>query len=161
MRIALLIDHEQHVDLLEELGGQQHWDVFIKLDVGSRRAGVPTDSPRLPSLIQRVLDSKAASLSGIYCHAGHSYGCKTAESAEEVLGSEVEAVLKAASLVPSNHPLVVSVGATPTAHVVSKMKAAAPSNVTLELHAGKYLSLLYHCHQLHLTRVSIRQFPCE
>lgn len=138
MRIALLVDHEQHVDLLEELAERQPWDIFIKLDVGSKRAGVPTDSPRLPSLVQRVLGSKAASLSGFYCHAGHSYGCKTAESAEEVLGAEVEAVLNAANLVPTSHPLVVSVGATPTAHVVSKMRAAAPSNVTLELHAGKY-----------------------
>lgn len=85
-----------------------------------------------------MLSSKASSLSGFYCHAGHSYGCKTAESAEEVLGSEVEAVLEAATLVPSSHPLVVSIGATPTAHVVSKMRAAAPSNVTLELHAGTY-----------------------
>ena len=137
MRIVLLVDHEQHIDLLEELTGQQPWEVFIKIDVGSRRAGVPPDSPRLPSLIQRVVRSQAASLHGFYCHAGHSYGGRTTEEAQATLSSEIEAVLYAASLAPSDRPLIVSVGATPTAHVVRSLKTSAPPNVTIELHAGK------------------------
>lgn len=136
MGIVLLVDNEQHIDLLEELTERQPWGVFIKIDVGSSRAGVPPDSPRLPLLIQRVLKSKSASLHGFYCHAGHSYGGRTAEEAQTTLNSEIEGVLYAASLAPANHPLVVSVGATPTAHVVSSLKANAPANVTIELHAG-------------------------
>lgn len=137
VRIVLLVDHEQHIDLLEEFTGEQPWDVFIKIDVGSKRAGVPPDSPRLSSLIQRVLRSKAASLHGFYCHAGHSYGGRTTKAAEATLNSEIESVLHAASLAPPDRPLIVSVGATPTAHVVSSLKTSAPPNVTIELHAGK------------------------
>lgn len=137
MRIILLIDNEQHIDLLEELKGQQPWEVFIKIDVGSKRAGVPPDSPRLRSLVQRVLRSEAASLYGFYCHAGHSYAGRTEEEARATLSLEIQGVLHAASLAPSDRPLVVSVGATPTAHVVSSLKANAPENVTVELHAGK------------------------
>lgn len=74
---------------------------------------------------------------GFYCHAGHSYGGRTAGEAQATLNSEIEGVLHAASLAPSDRPLIVSVGATPTAHVVSSLKASAPSNVTIELHAGK------------------------
>ncbi len=145
--IALLIDHEQHVDILEAFASsnppQTPWDVFVKLDVGSRRAGVPTDSPRLSALVQRTLTSSATvSLKGFYCHAGHSYSCRTHAGAAAVLQSEVDAVAQAARLVPPDRDIVVSIGATPTAHVIRDLVAAAPTwggaRVTLELHAGNF-----------------------
>lgn len=139
VRIVLLIDHEQHVDLLESFDASEPWGVFIKLDVGSRRAGVPVDSPRLASLVQRVLSSSATRLYGFYCHAGHSYACRTQDEAEGVLQTEVDAVVQASGLVPRNYPLIVSIGATPTAHVIGGLKTAPwTANVTLELHAGNF-----------------------
>ncbi|OAA64746.1 alanine racemase domain-containing protein [Niveomyces insectorum RCEF 264] len=148
VRIILMIDHAQHLDLIEEFvatspseSPQRSWDVFIKLDVGSRRAGVPTSSQRLNDLVQRTLGtaSSAVSLYGFYCHAGHSYGSRTRAEAEAALQAEVSAVAAAASLVPASHTLTVSIGATPTAHVVSSLQRAPwGANVTLELHAGNF-----------------------
>ncbi|OLN87230.1 D-serine dehydratase 2 [Colletotrichum chlorophyti] len=144
VKILLMIDHEKQVALLEDFAKRTPeaatapWDVFIKLDVGSKRAGLPLGSERLQTLIRRVTESTAVSLYGFYCHAGHSYGCRTQEEAASVLADEVNGVLGAAKLIAGEQKITLSVGATPTAHVVGTLKTALPPNVTLELHAGNF-----------------------
>ncbi|KAF9878818.1 hypothetical protein CkaCkLH20_03718 [Colletotrichum karsti] len=144
VKILVMIDHEKQLSFLEDFANKNPeassapWDVFIKLDVGSKRAGVPLSSDRLQKLVQRVNESSTVSLYGFYCHAGHSYGCRTQEEAEKVLADEINSVLTAAKLIVGEQKLTLSVGATPTAHVVGTLKTAIPSNVTLELHAGNF-----------------------
>ncbi|KAH7039553.1 putative serine dehydratase domain-containing protein [Microdochium trichocladiopsis] len=143
VRIQLMVDNEQQVAALEETfethGGSASWDVFIKLDVGSRRAGVDqADTEALRSLVDRVDSSAATTLHGFYVHAGHSYGGRRRDEAEATLNVELSAVLAAAALAGNDRELVVSIGSTPTAHVVASLKAAVPHNVRLELHAGNY-----------------------
>ncbi|KAF6817832.1 alanine racemase [Colletotrichum sojae] len=141
-RILLMIDHEKQITLLEDFAkknpdaSQAPWDVFIKLDIGSKRAGLPVGGERLQQVIRRVNESVNASLYGFYCHAGHSYGARTQEQAEGFLTDEINGVLAAAQLIVGDQKLTLSVGATPTAHVVGTLKTAIPDNVTLELHAG-------------------------
>ena len=96
-------------------GGAFH--VLIEIDTGDGRGGVLPNGPELLD-IGRIIDgSPAASLAGVLTHAGHSYGCRDAESmaavAEEERGGAVAAAvrLRAAGL-PCP---VVSVGSTPTA----------------------------------------------
>ncbi|WQF82090.1 Putative alanine racemase, D-serine dehydratase-like domain, PLP-binding barrel [Colletotrichum destructivum] len=145
VRILLMIDHEKQISLLEDFAKKNPeaptapWDIYIKLDVGTKRAGLPLGSERLQKLIRRADESPAVSLYGFYCHAGHSYGCRTQEEAESVLADEINGVLSAAKLiVGGDRKLTLSVGATPTAHVVGSLKTAIPANVTLELHAGNF-----------------------
>ncbi|KAF4124655.1 D-serine ammonia-lyase [Geosmithia morbida] len=137
--ISLMVDHEQQIDALEAFGADRPWDIFIKLDVGSRRAGVSTGSSRLAQLIQRADRSTAVSIQGIYCHAGHSYGGRSRDEAESTLGVEISRALGAAALLPADRELVVSVGATPTAHVIESMRSTVPANIKLELHAGNFV----------------------
>ncbi|KAF5678345.1 D-serine dehydratase [Fusarium heterosporum] len=139
LRIMLMIDNEQQVSVLEEsVSSKQPWEVMIKLDVGSHRAGIASNSKALDRLVERVEKSPAVSIYGFYCHAGHSYGGRSREEAEETLNIEVSSVLSAAKLLPSDRQLVISVGSTPTAHVVESLKASMPDNVKLELHAGNF-----------------------
>ncbi|PYH47174.1 D-serine ammonia-lyase DSD1 [Aspergillus saccharolyticus JOP 1030-1] len=157
VQISLLVDCAQHLDILDEFnkkaGTAICWPVFIKIDVGSRRAGMPSTSDLLPDLVRRVEGSSAAKLQGFYCHAGHSYSCRNAEEAERVLREEVNGVVKAARCVRAQETevmedegpatqqqrkLVVSIGSTPTAHVVSTLKETLPEGLELELHAGNY-----------------------
>ncbi|KAF5635059.1 D-serine dehydratase [Fusarium sp. NRRL 52700] len=139
LRIMLMVDNEQQVEFLEEsASSQQPWDVFIKLDVGSRRAGVEANSAALNRLVERARKSPAISIYGFYCHAGHSYGGRSRDEAEKTLDIEVSSVLAAAKLLPSDQQLVISVGSTPTAHVVESLKASMPENIKLELHAGNF-----------------------
>ncbi|KAJ0305938.1 hypothetical protein COL5a_002741 [Colletotrichum fioriniae] len=142
--VQLMIDHEKQLTIVETFAAKnpestiKPWDIYIKLDVGSKRAGLPLSSDRLTKLIQRVNGSSAVTLKGFYCHAGHSYGCRTPQEVEDLLTVEINSVLSAAKLVTGDRKLTLSVGATPTAHVVGTLKAAIPENVTLELHAGNF-----------------------
>lgn len=137
-----MVDSEQQIEALEKFGASKPWDIFIKLDVGTHRAGIATDSPVLRRIVERANSSSAVDIYGFYCHAGHSYAARTRESAETTLNIEISSVLAAAALLPSSRELVVSVGATPTAHVVSGFKDTVPSNLKLELHAGKNIFCL-------------------
>ncbi|CAG8007115.1 unnamed protein product [Penicillium salamii] len=143
VRILLMVDNEQQIGILEKFVSTSpeigKWQVFIKIDVGSRRAGVSVDSPILRGLIQRAEKSPATSIYGFYCHAGHSYGCQDRDSVESVLRAEIDGVLSAASIVTSQeHPLVLSIGSTPTAHSIQSIKHSLPPGVALELHAGNF-----------------------
>ncbi|KAF3023090.1 hypothetical protein E8E14_013279 [Neopestalotiopsis sp. 37M] len=138
LRILLMVDNEQQLDALEAYNVSEPWEIFIKLDVGSHRAGVATESPALRSLVERAEKSSAVKIYGFYCHAGHSYGGRSREAAEETLAVEITSVLNAAALLPKDRDLIVSIGATPTAHVVSAFKHKVPSNIKLELHAGNF-----------------------
>lgn len=139
LRIQLLVDNEQQIAMIEKSGVNALWDIFIKLDVGSQRAGVTADSPALHSLVKRVEASSAVRIFGFYCHAGHSYGGRSQADAEETLRVELSSVLSAAALLPKNRQLIVSVGSTPTAHVVQSLQTKVPENIHLELHAGRLL----------------------
>ncbi|KXG47662.1 uncharacterized protein PGRI_015320 [Penicillium griseofulvum] len=146
LKIILMIDSEQQIDLLESYASKssspiEPWPVFVKIDVGSQRAGIVTDSPFLPRLIQRIESSSVATVYGFYCHAGHSYACRTEDAAAAVLQSEVEGVVEAAKVLvdgKSDRRVVVSVGSTPTAHVVKRLQGVLPEGMELELHAGNY-----------------------
>ncbi|RJE21366.1 hypothetical protein PHISCL_06298 [Aspergillus sclerotialis] len=142
LKILLMVDNEAQIQHLEDFAksnpSAQPWDVFIKIDVGSHRAGMETSSPLLPKLVRRVEESPAARVYGFYCHAGHSYGCRTSEAAAAVLRTELEGVLKATEFLNEKRKVVVSVGSTPTAHVVRELSGKMPDNVEVELHAGNY-----------------------
>ncbi|CAG9974632.1 unnamed protein product [Clonostachys byssicola] len=128
----------QDLAKLRESSGTQPWDIFIKLDVGSRRAGIAANSTALEKLVERADRSSAVNISGFYCHAGHSYAGKSLDAAQKTLETEISSVLNAAALLPADRALIVSIGATPTAHVVQYLKANIPSNVKVELHAGNF-----------------------
>ncbi|KAL3462702.1 putative serine dehydratase domain-containing protein [Aspergillus heterothallicus] len=140
LKIVLMIDNEQHIDILEKFPGTKApWPVFIKIDVGTRRAGVENSSSALPSLVRRVEESSAVDLYGFYCHAGHSYACRTNEAAESVLQDELEGVVSASKLLSGKgRKIIVSIGSTPTAHVVSSLRKVLPEELELELHAGNF-----------------------
>ncbi|CEL02317.1 hypothetical protein ASPCAL03488 [Aspergillus calidoustus] len=142
LKIVLMIDNEQHIDILEQFQGTRaSWPVFIKIDVGTRRAGVVKSSSVLPSLVRRVEESPAVELYGFYCHAGHSYACRTSEAAASVLKDEVEGVVSASKFLSkkeSGRKVIVSIGSTPTAHVVSSLREVLPEGLELELHAGNF-----------------------
>jgi D-serine ammonia-lyase len=136
VKIVLMIDSEQHVAALEKYGAKEAWEVFVKVDVGSSRAGVLAGSSALQSLVKRADESPAVQIYGFYCHAGHSYASRTSAEAEAVLQTELSGVLDAAKLLPADREVFVSIGSTPTAHVAKSLQEKLATSVKLELHAG-------------------------
>lgn len=98
--------------------------VFLKIDAGYGRAGVPPSSPQCEALVAAALAEEARGgcvLHGVYSHAGHSYGARDDWRAMEYLAAEFAGLAGVARLVrrrSPGHELVLSVGATPTATAV-------------------------------------------
>jgi D-serine deaminase-like pyridoxal phosphate-dependent protein len=145
--------------------------IHIKIDMGGRRAGVIRGSNLFNEVVKESLSQHKAGhikLCGLYSHAGHSYGGDSQIAAMAMLRDELVA-LQAASEDISRafqspfSPLILSVGATPTALSIqnivdnsppeqSEVKSAADDLQSLiknikatknivEIHAGVYPTL--------------------
>lgn len=100
-------------------------NVWIKIDVGSRRTGIPWNNfESILELAREIENSKKLNLKGILTHAGHSYGCK---SKEEILGVYKDSVFKmnkVKEILENNlsREIKISVGDTPTCSLVEKFE---------------------------------------
>jgi D-serine deaminase-like pyridoxal phosphate-dependent protein len=99
-------------------GNGDTFSVFIEIDSGGGRAGLPW--PDLPGLIDiaRVLhQASSVEFAGVMTHAGHSYHQSTPEGIAAVAEQERQAVVGAAeTLRAAGIPCpIVSAGSTPTA----------------------------------------------
>ncbi|KAG9116049.1 hypothetical protein FRC07_007482 [Ceratobasidium sp. 392] len=153
--LRLMVDHPYQIRALEAFDRQHpsndpflaKWSVFVKIDVGTKRAGLTPASNELHGLIDTLIPSPTVSIHGFYAHAGHSYAAKSQAQAAENLQTEISSVNAAAARALSKYlaqnlsppKFVLSVGATPTAHAASgKIEFPSPLNGTVELHAGNY-----------------------
>ncbi|PLB48536.1 hypothetical protein P170DRAFT_438118 [Aspergillus steynii IBT 23096] len=168
--IAVMIDHPAQIDFLSEfhrLAGLPA-SVFIKVDTGYHRAGLPPTGLNKADLLKRLAQAERdghARLLGVYSHSSLSYAGSTPEEAMGHLTAEItgcrDAVRHHVDLLPDRE-LVISVGATPQAASVQNLlqgqtSAAASAEarglrellrdplpgarVKVELHAGNYAVL--------------------
>jgi D-serine deaminase-like pyridoxal phosphate-dependent protein len=149
-QVRLMIDHPSQLDVLVEYSKRNSvkspWSFFIKVDMGTHRAGREAGSGALKELIEAALTPERRqylSLYGFYCHAGHSYASKDVTEASKFLEKEIHSADAAAAIAKSIDPalrLVVSVGSTPTSHSTDELDRASLklSADELELHAGNY-----------------------
>lgn len=159
-------------------------DVFLKIDVGYKRAGVAPQSAAFTSLVSSLLDftsSGVAHFLGLYAHAGQSYDGSSRVTALNCLRQEFDVLLNIAQRIHSispTLPLILSVGATPQttsirnllipssssslspgendaiAALRNTVQAIRDTNSTLEIHAGVYTVL-------DLQQLSTRALPTE
>lgn len=122
--ISVMIDHPAQVPLLAELTSQSGGHkplVFIKIDVEYHRAGVIPGTLTYHEVLKTVLASEEAGhcvLHGLYAHAGQSYYTRRDWAALMYLTEEFKTLGAVASDIRAlspGHPMVLSVGATPTA----------------------------------------------
>ncbi|KAI0881459.1 putative serine dehydratase domain-containing protein [Annulohypoxylon maeteangense] len=138
--LSVMVDHVDQVPYLSTLttsGGHPPL-VFLKVDVGGHRAGVIPDTPACSALISALLASETAGTSillGVYSHAGHSYASRKDWEAMNYLSQEFEGLRRVAEQVkekraPGRDPLVLSVGATPTATTIQHPDLVETNGVT-------------------------------
>lgn len=90
-------------------------DVWIEIDSGLRRCGVlPADAP---ALARTIAELDSLRLTGMFTHAGQSYGARDAQEVETIAAIETSAVVDAAMATRGlGIPIeTVSAGSTPTA----------------------------------------------
>ncbi|KAK4097939.1 hypothetical protein N658DRAFT_488830 [Parathielavia hyrcaniae] len=174
--LTLMIDHPSQLEPLATLAAATpaaHRPlIFLKLDTSYGRAGVPPNTPACTSLIAAVLDAEARGvcvLHGLYAHAGHSYAARGGVGdVAGYLAGEVRGLVDVAREVVAagggrkagRAPLVLSLGATPTAMMVQEpgflegekgggavgeveglVRELKGEGLLLEVHAGVYTTL--------------------
>lgn len=165
--VVLMVDHASQLPPLRSFYDQAGFPagVFLKVDTGYHRAGLPPNALDKNQLLRKLVDWQAEgiiSFKGLYSHSSLSYNGSTRAEAIESLLSEIDGCLDAvrqngADLSRSG-PLVLSVGASPQVSVIQTLaKEMTPAaaklvstikrittegyygiSVSLELHAGVY-----------------------
>ncbi|KAF5009932.1 hypothetical protein FDECE_3874 [Fusarium decemcellulare] len=168
--ISVLIDHPSQLDAVKTFSQHAKFParVFLKVDTGYHRAGLPPSSINKNGLIETLaeLESKGeAVLVGLYSHSSLSYKDTTADQAMANLEGEIQGCVDAlqthSHLFPKDKEIAVSVGASPQVTAIENLiswdghlsTAAASLNkaistvstgqpgglqTKLELHAGVY-----------------------
>ncbi|KAJ3042924.1 hypothetical protein HDV00_006231 [Rhizophlyctis rosea] len=150
--LRLLVDHPSQLSSLNSHppASGKPWSVFVKLDGGYHRAGVEPTSGALQELLIAALGSTNISIYGFYVHAGDSYSSKSETDSVAYLQQELKTVVDAVNVLrtldipvepDTFQKLVLSIGATPTAHVAAHLKhdpVILPKNCELEFHAGNF-----------------------
>ncbi|KAH3663929.1 hypothetical protein WICMUC_005868 [Wickerhamomyces mucosus] len=162
-RLTLMVDSLDQLETLAKYNYTKdsdhiYWDLIIKLDSGTHRAGIDFNSNYLDKVIRKIIDTENLKLRGFYVHSGHSYNVKSLEEGELKLIEEIETVIKGLQLIELKFPelqyksdkiiddeLIVSVGATPTLHSLkvnkfnpNLLKLINSLGSRLEFHAGNY-----------------------
>ncbi|KAF5640856.1 alanine racemase [Fusarium sp. NRRL 25303] len=168
--ISVLIDHPSQLDCVKAFSQHAKFParVFLKVDTGYHRAGLPPTAMNKNGLIEALAQLEAngeAELLGLYSHSSLSYKDTTAEQAMANLEGEIQGCLDAvnahAQLFSKDKELIISVGASPQVtaveNLVSSQGGLSPAaeslrrsiqtvtngkpggvQTKLELHAGVY-----------------------
>ncbi|CEO58844.1 hypothetical protein PMG11_03544 [Penicillium brasilianum] len=166
--ISVMIDHPDQIPYLRQFFEVTKFPacVFVKVDTGYHRAGLPPVSLNKNGLLEKLADAEAEGwvrLLGLYSHSSLSYNAKTAAEAMTHLIAEIHGCKVALNmwlpLLPQDRELIISVGATPqissshnlvggenSSPEAEELKALlrnpcpenADAKVKIELHAGNY-----------------------
>lgn len=160
--VSVMIDHLEQFKSLKEYHKQVGFPayVFLKTDCGYHRAGLIPESQEMVTLVQAASEGEKQGflkLLGFYSHNSLSYGGDSPDDAMDMLKVEIDVCHEASKHFTADRqvPLVVSVGASPTAlslqNILPANSSTTPSarslkeslqlaktNLELEIHAGVY-----------------------
>ncbi|ESZ94975.1 hypothetical protein SBOR_4658 [Sclerotinia borealis F-4128] len=168
--LSLMIDHPSQLRSVAAIYTKTSIPplIFIKIDMGDRRAGVIPGTEICSQLVSSVVslaNRGVCILHGLYSHAGHSYSSNSQTAALDYLRQEFEALLvtseEVRSAAATKMPLVLSVGATPTSSAIRSLllpptssegsseiaalkatiEAIRDAGCEIEIHAGVYTML--------------------
>jgi D-serine deaminase-like pyridoxal phosphate-dependent protein len=119
-RLSVLIDSEPALRALEEFDFT--FDVFLKIDCGTHRAGVDPESPDSVRLAVAIARSEGVRFQGLLTHAGHAYHARDVEEIRRVAAEESACLTRFRALLASEgiEDVMRSIGSTPTASVVDR-----------------------------------------
>lgn len=116
-RLIFTVDSIEQANVINEAAASdgRMLEVWIKVNSGLNRCGVEPGEEVL-ELARFVTGAARLYLSGVYTHAGHSYGADSSEKIAEIARHEAEYVVQSAELCEENGIPIAnrSVGSTPT-----------------------------------------------
>ncbi|KIX06067.1 uncharacterized protein Z518_04041 [Rhinocladiella mackenziei CBS 650.93] len=160
--ITVMMDHPDQLEPVKEFKAQAGFpaSVFVKTDSGYHRAGLNPNSTEMLNLLHEVSKGESRGdlhMLGFYSHNSLSYGGSSPDQAMDMLKLEIDVCRHASQHFKMDRqaPLIVSVGASPTAlslqnilpshpsstssaHALQNTLELTKSNLELEIHAGVY-----------------------
>lgn len=118
--LNLLVESEDIVRYLEENLGF-YLNVWIKVDVGYGRTGIPWDSARLLRVANAIKQSEQLNLQGLLTHAGHTYNFNTKEHVKALYSDYLSKLTSAKDQLweAGFETLELSIGDTPSCSVMN------------------------------------------
>jgi D-serine deaminase-like pyridoxal phosphate-dependent protein len=119
LRLNLLVENTEAVEALESSLSSKV-GIYIKIDVGYGRTGIPADeTSRINPILKLLKLSARMQFLGFLTHAGHSYHCRSAEEVYEIYKKTSELMLQLKQHYLVDFPgLQLSMGDTPCCSVV-------------------------------------------
>ncbi|KAJ5975945.1 hypothetical protein N7481_009652 [Penicillium waksmanii] len=151
--VTVMIDHPDQVQYLKEFSAKTNFPVcvFVKVDTGYHRAGLPPISLNKNGLLEKLAEAEKAGhakLLGLYSHSSLSYGATNADEAMEYLIDEIQgckAALNNVGATPqaiSSHNLVQGDASAKAEELRALLRQPSAeqseAQVKIELHAGNY-----------------------
>ncbi len=137
--LALMIDSNVGLNVLQKAvdAARLPVGVYIKIDVGLHRCGLPENDPQILDLARAIRQTPGLVFRGLLSHAGHAYGAENREQVEAIAESERQTMLRVRQrLINAGCPVPeISVGSTP-----SVLAAARFEGIT-EIRPGNYVFL--------------------
>lgn len=117
--LHLIVEDQSVVDELSRQI-QTPVSVWIKVDVGSERTGIPwQDHLKAVEILKRIKTCPNLTAMGYLTHAGHSYQCRTKESLVALYEEQARKLINLREATEDDHNrLALSVGDTPTLSVM-------------------------------------------
>ncbi len=118
INLNLLVVHLESLDMiLKDL--EHRVGVFIKIDVGTHRTGLPpNDYENMDAIIQKSNGSKLLDFRGFLAHAGHTYAAKGRASIQKIHEDTIFILKQLKQKYVEKYPeLVISTGDTPSCSV--------------------------------------------
>lgn len=161
--ISVIIDNASQLSPLQLFHEKAGFPAgaFLEMDTGYHCAGLPPNVLNNGGLIHKLLDCQAQGsvrVLGLYSHSSLSYSNSTSAEAISSLLMEVngcvDALKRHRALFPADHPLVISVGASPQVTVIQNLIGASTpeaialreniSSLSAENFEGVQVSLEFH-----------------
>lgn len=124
VHLGLLVESSQSASFLADRL-QAPADIWIKIDIGSGRTGIPFNMPeRIFPILDCLKPSPWLFLRGLLTHAGHTYGAGTREDVSRIYKETRQrlAMVRAFVQPAAEKPLELSVGDTPGCTLVEDLK---------------------------------------
>ncbi|MBN2610835.1 MAG: alanine racemase [Bacteroidales bacterium] len=116
--MSLIVDSEEGFEAIALMAERQNVKVkiYLKIDVGLKRCGLPADDQRILKLSKKILEHKQLELTGLISHAGHVYRAKNIQEVIKIAQEELKILFSVRKLLLDFdiETRRISIGATPT-----------------------------------------------
>lgn len=137
--VRVIADSKEGIEVAGERADAhgQTVGLFLKIDVGLHRCGLPPEDPRVGELARMIHDQPSLDFRGILSHAGHAYGSKSRAEAASVAEEERRTMVAVRDALQADGLPVpeVSVGATPAVLATKSFEGIT------EIRPGNYVFL--------------------